>query len=108
MAETVWSQAGKVNRAGNRVSRIACTGGEIYNIGNWDWRQIMKRYGVKITMPEDDPLRAEHLLGSDWASTHWFKTPRERDEWIEGMQHEHPYSRRGDIPSQRYEKINRE
>lgn len=68
----------------------------------------MKRYGVKITMPEDDPLRAAHLLGPDWSSTRWFETPQERDEWIEAMRHEHPYSRRGDIPSQCYEKIARE
>jgi hypothetical protein len=66
-----------------------------------------KKYGVKITMPEDDPLRAPHLLGPDWSAERWFETSDERDAWIAGEQHEHLYSRRGDIQSQRYEKIER-
>lgn len=69
---------------------------------------MKKQYGVKITMPSDDPLRAPHLLGADWASERWFETAEERDAWIEEQLHEHPYSRRGDIPSQQYEKIQRD
>ncbi|MGH7056826.1 MAG: hypothetical protein ACREFZ_02945 [Acetobacteraceae bacterium] len=67
-----------------------------------------KKYGVKITMPEDDPMRAPHLLGPDWSAERWFKTAAERDVWIEDQLHEHLYSRRGDIPSQLYEKIERD
>lgn len=69
---------------------------------------MKKRYGVKITMPQDDPLRAPHLLGSDWAAERWFDTAAERDDWIEEQLHEHPYSRRGDVVSQQYEKIERD
>ncbi|MGH8225424.1 MAG: hypothetical protein ACRER1_04645 [Gammaproteobacteria bacterium] len=66
-----------------------------------------KKYGVKITMPEDDPLRAEHLLGPDWKAERWFATVEERDAWIEEQRHEHVYSRRGDIQSELFEKIER-
>jgi len=52
-------------------------------------------------------MAAPHLLGSEWEATRWFETEDERDRWIEEAQHEHLYSRRGDIPTQRYEKIER-
>ncbi|MDN5864989.1 MAG: hypothetical protein L0I62_07215 [Gammaproteobacteria bacterium] len=67
-----------------------------------------RKYGVKITMPEDDPMLAAHLLGPGWSSERWFETEFERDEWIEEQRHEHLYSRRGDIVSQRYETIERD
>jgi hypothetical protein len=66
-----------------------------------------KKYGVKITMPEDDPMRAPHLLGPDWSAERWFETPAARDAWIENERQEHLYSRRGDVQSQNYEKIER-
>ncbi len=53
-------------------------------------------------------MRAPHLLGSDWAAEHWFAAADERDAWIEEQRHEHLYSRRGDVPSQLYEKIERD
>jgi len=52
-------------------------------------------------------MRAPHLLGPDWEATRWFESEEERAAWIEEAQHEHLYSRRGDIPTQRYEKIER-
>lgn len=67
-----------------------------------------KKYGVKITMPADDPMRAPHLLGEDWSSERWFETAAERDAWIEEQRHEHAYSRRGDIVSELFEKIERD
>ena len=69
---------------------------------------MKKKYGVKITMPADDPMRAAHLLGPDWSSERWFETLAERDAWVEEQRHEHTYSRRGDIVSQLYEKIERD
>lgn len=67
----------------------------------------MKRYGVRITLPEDDPMRAPHLLGPEWEAFRWFDSQEERDSWLEEMLEEHVYSRRGDIVSQRYEKLER-
>ncbi|MGA7964682.1 MAG: hypothetical protein WCB49_02055 [Gammaproteobacteria bacterium] len=69
---------------------------------------MKKKYGVKITLPADDPMRAPHLLGPDWSSERWFETVSERDAWVAEQRHEHTYSRRGDIVSQLYEKIERD
>ena len=30
----------------------------------------MKNYGIKLTLPEGDPMRNAHLLGEDWERTH--------------------------------------
>ncbi|HET6724955.1 MAG TPA: hypothetical protein VFH85_02990 [Gammaproteobacteria bacterium] len=65
----------------------------------------MKKYGIRLTMPEDDPMRAEHLLGPNWESCKWFQSEKERDEAFVQMRREHLYSRRGDIPSIVPEKI---
>lgn len=67
----------------------------------------MKKFGVKITLPEDDPMRAPHLLGPDWVAYRWFETSEERDAWIEAQRREYVYSRRGDIASQQFERIER-
>lgn len=67
----------------------------------------MKKFGVKITLPEGDPMRAPHLLGPAWTAERWFDSREERDQWIEEQRREHLYSRRGDIPSQLYERIER-
>lgn len=53
-------------------------------------------------------MGAPHLLGEDWTAERWFETREERDDWIEEQRREHLYSRRGDIPSQRYERIERD
>lgn len=68
----------------------------------------MKKYGIRLTMPEDDPMRAEHLLGPDWVSYKWFQSEKQRDEMFAQMRREHLYSRRGDIPSIVPEKVEEE
>lgn len=65
----------------------------------------MKSYGIKITLPEDDPLRAEHLLGPDWAGYRWYATAEERDDAFTDMQEELLWYRKGDRPSQIVEKV---
>lgn len=52
-------------------------------------------------------MRAPHLLGPAWTAERWFDSREERDQWIEEQRREHLYSRRGDIPSQLYERIER-
>jgi hypothetical protein len=59
----------------------------------------MKRYGIRMTLPPNDPMRLPHLLGEDWQSYRWYGTEREREEALGELQKEHIYSRRGDIPS---------
>lgn len=65
----------------------------------------MKRYGIRITMPSDDPFRAAHLLGESWEGHRWFDSERERDRIFEEMTLLPPYYRDGDSPNQVLEKI---
>ncbi|MFU8778953.1 MAG: hypothetical protein ACNA7M_15020 [Roseovarius sp.] len=65
----------------------------------------MKRYGIRITLPEGDPMRAPHLLGDGWEQYRWFESAEARDRAFEGMQHPPPYYRRGDVISQVLEKV---
>ena len=66
-----------------------------------------KRYGIRCTLPSDDPMSAPHLLGPDWESFRWYDSEEERDEAIVEFSREHLYSRKGDKPSVIYTKINR-
>ena len=67
----------------------------------------MKRFGIRITLPEGDPMRAPHLLGEDWESYKWYDTAQERDAALETMQERLAYYRRGDTISQTLEKVDR-
>lgn len=66
-----------------------------------------KRFGIRCTLPPDDPMSAAHLLGPDWEAFRWYESEHERDEAIEEFSHEHLYSRRGDKPSVIYTKVSR-
>ena len=69
---------------------------------------MKKKYGIRITLPEGDPMRAPHLLGPDWESFRWFATREERDRAFEEMQEHLEYYRNGDEPSQVLEKVERD
>lgn len=66
-----------------------------------------KRFGIRCTLPPDDPMSAPHLLGPDWTAERWYATEQERDEALQGFADEHLYSRRGDRPSVIYTKVSR-
>ena len=68
----------------------------------------MKKYGIKITLPEGDPMRAEHLLGPDWEGFRWYDNADERDDAFRDMNEQLLWYRRGDRPSQIVEKIERD
>lgn len=65
----------------------------------------MKRYGIRITLPPSDPMRAAHLLGEHWEGFRWFETQKARDDVFADMQRELGYYRQGDTPTQLLEKI---
>ena len=67
----------------------------------------MKRYGIRMTLPEDDTMRAAHLLGEDWESFRWYATAQERDAAFGDMLRNLPNYRRGDIVTQVLEKVER-
>jgi hypothetical protein len=55
------------------------------------------RFGIRVTMPARDPLRA--VLGNEWHKEHWFASRAERDDALAEMGKRHAYSRIGDTPS---------
>ena len=44
------------------------------------------KYGLRMTLPEGDPMRAAHLLGDNWQTTRWFETEEQRDQFAELVQ----------------------
>lgn len=66
-----------------------------------------KPYGIRITLPLTDPMRAPHLLGEDWEALRWFDTEEERDAVFEDMNRRIEYYRNGDEPSQVLTKVER-
>ena len=68
----------------------------------------MKRYGISVRLPPDDPMCRAHLLGEDWEALHWYDRAEERDRAYEQMQRQPAYYRSGDTPSQILTKIERE
>lgn len=62
-----------------------------------------KRWGIRVTLDPRDPF--VRLVGADWRKEHWFASARERDLAIADMAGRHLYSRQGDEPSVRYQKI---
>ncbi|MDH5275250.1 MAG: hypothetical protein OEW88_02380 [Gammaproteobacteria bacterium] len=63
------------------------------------------RFGIRVTMPASDPLRA--VLGNDWHTEHWFASAAERDEALLDIGKRHAYNRIGDTPSIRLEPLDR-
>ncbi|MGH8496195.1 MAG: hypothetical protein ACREVN_08660 [Gammaproteobacteria bacterium] len=63
------------------------------------------RYGIRISLPPDDPLIP--ILGAEWEKFHWYATAEERDDELEEMSSRHLYSRRGDLPTLIFEKVER-
>jgi hypothetical protein len=44
-------------------------------------------------------------LGPEWNRTHWYATAGERDAAMAEMSRKHEYSRAGDSPALRFEKV---
>jgi len=60
-------------------------------------------FGIRVSLLKSDPFA--RLVGADWQKLHWFATERERDAALADMASRHPYSRRGDEPAVRFEKV---
>jgi len=59
----------------------------------------MKKYGIEVAMPENDPMAQSHLLGEGWTSYRWYDTEAGRDEAMTDMMRSTGYYRVGDQPS---------
>lgn len=64
---------------------------------------IQRPFGVRITLKTGDPFRK--LLGADWNKTHWYGTAAERDAALIEMSRRHEYSRAGDKPALKFDKV---
>jgi hypothetical protein len=73
-----------------------------HNLRNPD-AAIQRPYGVRITLKPSDPFRK--LLGADWNKTHWFGSAAERDAALIEMARKHEYSRSGDRPALKFDKV---
>lgn len=68
----------------------------------------MKKFGVRMALPEGDPMAAPHLLGPDWSGTRWFETEAEREAFVRAMTGRFDYYRIGDRPSLTIERVERD
>lgn len=68
---------------------------------------IDKKFGLRITLAENNPMNASHLLGEDWESFRWYSSAAERDEAYDDVVRHMPNYRRGDHVAQVVEKIER-
>jgi hypothetical protein len=73
-----------------------------HNLRNPD-AGIQRPYGVRITLKPGDPFRK--LLGADWNKTHWYGSAAERDAALIEMSRKHEYSRPGDRPALKFDKV---
>ena len=62
-------------------------------------------WGIRVTLPPTDTFAS--VLGTDWDRTHWYFTETERDRALADMKRRHVYSRRGDLPTLLFEKVER-
>jgi len=62
-----------------------------------------KPYGIRVSLLGNDSFA--RLLGSDWQTYHWFETEQQRNRALKDMASEHLYSRRGDKPTLRFERV---
>ena len=69
--------------------------------------RMTKRYGIRMTLPADDPMRSPHLLGEEWEGFRWYTSASERDVAIGQLGTEDVYYRRGDHQSLMLEPIER-
>jgi hypothetical protein len=68
----------------------------------------MKRYGIRITLPEGSTMSAPHLLGPGWESFRWYDTEAAREGALADMARKLPNYRRGDRVAQVLERVERE
>ena len=67
----------------------------------------MKRFGIRVSIGEDSTWKAPHLLGDAWESFRWYETRSERDRAYVDMSSPLGNYRRGDVPRQVLEKVER-
>ena len=65
----------------------------------------MKKYGIRITLAQGNPMSMPHLLGEDWENIRWFDTEADRESAIVYLSRRLPNYRKGDEIAQVYSRI---
>jgi hypothetical protein len=65
----------------------------------------MKKYGIRITLAEGNPMGLPHLLGDDWESVRWYETEAERERAMADLSRRLPNYRQGDEIAQVFTRI---
>ena len=65
--------------------------------------ELVRPFGIRVKLRGNDPFQL--LVGGDWQKLHWYPSARERDAALLEMSRRHEYSRIGDEPALRFEKI---
>lgn len=61
---------------------------------------MTKKYGIRVTLTQDNPMRLPHLIGEDWEKLHWYDSEAERERALADMARRLPNYREGDDPAQ--------
>ncbi len=69
-------------------------------------RQAAKPFGIRLTLPEGDPMR--QVLGDDWHQYQWFEDEKAREKRIEELTGRFVYYRKGDRPTFVIERVERD
>ncbi len=62
-------------------------------------------FGIRATIKPEDGFAA--VIGSDWETTRWYATAKERDDVLKTIGTRHEFSRIGDTPAVTYEAVER-
>jgi len=65
----------------------------------------MKKYGIRMTLPEGDFLSSTEFLGENFETFRWFDSEEARDKALREMQRHMPNYRRQDYATQVLEKV---
>ena len=74
---------------------------------DFEMTQTKTKYGIRVTLPDGDTMRSQHLLGSDWEGYRWFDSEADRDRAFDEMLSHPLYYRKGDIATQVLTKVER-
>ncbi|MGV6818575.1 MAG: hypothetical protein ACWA44_15075 [Thiotrichales bacterium] len=65
----------------------------------------MKKFGIRVSLPESSTLNKSHLFDANWEAFRWYDTAEARDEAFEAMQSQPSNYRKGDIIQQVLTKV---
>lgn len=65
----------------------------------------MKKYGIRITLAEGNPMSLPHLLGENWDSVRWYDTEAEREKAMVDLSRRLPNYRLGDELAQVFTRV---